>query len=561
MEGTVFGTAAYMSPEQAQGRTVDERSDVFSFGAVLYELLAGRQAFRGDTPFAVVAAVVNDEPPALQAPALLERIVLRCLAKLPGDRFQKTTDVKAALAQMAAGPAAQRSSVAVLPFANMSRDPDDEYLSDGLAEEIINLLAHVPGLKVTARTSSFAFRGKEQDVRRIAEALGVSSVLEGSVRRAGSRVRVTAQLINAQDGYHLWSERYDRELTDIFAIQDDIAQSIAGSLQVKLVSNPARHTPGFPAYEALLKARHHARTYLPEAHARAMEHCEQAIALDPQYAAPHSLLGFTYLFTTTSTGRPMPEVAPLVRHEARRALELDPFETDPHFLLGAIAATNDYNWPEAAREFQLAMASPSMPAEAHWARASFLMQPFGRFEESSAEMRRAVEKDPLSVLWRGVLMANLVYAGRYEQALQEGLKALDISESEIHPYLAFAEAYLALGRVAEAVASAETAHRNLPGQSMGTGMLAACLVRQGEKDRAAMLILEMGESPTPIWGRAWYHLLCGEVDAAAYWYEKMIDAREMFAVVYASSPYTAALRASPHWARLAGMMNLPHSSV
>jgi tetratricopeptide (TPR) repeat protein len=158
-------------------------------------------------------------------------------------------------------------------------------------------------------------------------------------------------------------------------------------------------------------------------------------------------------------------------------------------------------------------------------------------------------------------MANLVYAGRCEQALQEGLKALDISESEIHPRLAFAEAYLALGRVAEAVASAETAHRNLPGQSMGTGMRAACLVRQGENDRAAMLILEMGESPTPIWGRAWYHLLCGEVDAAAYWYEKMIDAREMFAVVYASSPYTAALRASPHWARLAGLMNLPHSSV
>jgi eukaryotic-like serine/threonine-protein kinase len=556
MEGTVFGTAAYMSPEQAQGRTVDERSDVFSFGAVLYELLAGRQAFRGDTPFAIVAAVVNDEPPALQAPALLERIVLRCLAKQPGDRFQKTTDVKAALSQIAVRPAAQRSSVAVLPFANMSREPDDEYFSDGLAEEIINLLAHVPGLKVTARTSAFAFRGKEQDVRRIAEALGVSNVLEGSVRRAGSRIRVTAQLINAEDGYHLWSERYDRELTDVFAIQDDIAQSIAGALQVKLVSNPARHTPNFPAYEALLKARHHARTYVPEAHARAREYCEQAIALDPQYAAPHALLGFTCFFETSHTGRPMPEVAPLVRREARRALELDPFETDPHFLLGAIAAVNDYNWSEATREFQLAMASPSVPAEAHWAYASVLMQPFGRFEESSAEMRRAVEKDPLSVIWRGVLVANLMLAGKYEHALQEGFKALDISESEIHPHMAMGEVYLALGRVGEAVACAERAHRNLPQQSMATGLLAACLVRRGEMDRAAMLIREMGDSPTPIWGRAWYHLLCGEVDAAAYWYEKMIDARDMFAVVYAASPYTAALRSSPHWPRLARMMNL-----
>ena len=149
----------------------------------------------------------------------------------------------------------------------MSRDPDDEYFSDGLAEEIINLLAHVPNLKVTARTSAFAFRGKEQDIRRIAEALGVGTILEGSVRRAGSRIRVTAQLINAEDGYHLWSERYDRELTDVFAIQDDIAQAIAGALQLKLAAKPARHTPDFPAYEALLKARHHCEN-LPAGGAR-----------------------------------------------------------------------------------------------------------------------------------------------------------------------------------------------------------------------------------------------------------------------------------------------------
>ena len=165
----------------------------------------------------------------------------------------------------------------------------------------------------------------------------------------------------------------------------------------------------------------------------------------------------------------MPEVAPLVRREARRALELDPFDTDPHFLLGAVAAAHDYNWPEAAREFQLAMASPSVSAEAHWAYASLYLSTFGRFEESTAEMRRAVEQDPLSVQWRGVLMGHLVCAGRYEEALQEGLKALDIAENEIHPHLAFGEAYLALGEVAEAVASAERAHRNLPQQSMATG--------------------------------------------------------------------------------------------
>ena len=256
---------------------------------------------------------------------------------------------------------------------------------------------------------------------------------------------MTAQLINAEDGYHLWSERYDRELTDVFAIQDEIAQAIAAALQLKLISKPARHTPNFPAYEALLKARHHARTYLPEAHARAKEYCEQAIALDPEYAAPHALLGFNYLLATTHTGRPMPEVAPLIRREARRALELDPFETDPHFLLGAVAAVHDYDWPEAAREFQLAMASPSVPAEAHWAYACLYLSTFGRFEESTAEMRRAVEQDPLSVIWRGVLMAHLVCAGRYEEALQEGLKALDISQNEIHPHLAIGRSLSGVG--------------------------------------------------------------------------------------------------------------------
>ena len=556
--GAIVGTVAYMSPEQAQGRTVDARSDVFSFGSVLYELLTGRQAFMGDTSLATLAAVVNDSPPRLEASRALEQIVRRCLAKEPRDRFQSMADVTAALEQTAVKPGRQHPSVAVLPFANMSRDPDDEYFSDGLAEELINLLAHVPDLKVTARTSSFAFRGREQDIRRIAESLGVGTILEGSVRRAGNRIRVTAQLINAADGYHLWSERYDRELIDVFAIQDDIAQAIAAALQLKLIAKADRHTPSVAAYEALLKARHHWRAYLPEAHARAKDYCDQAIALDPAYAEPHALLGLNYLLATTHS-RTMPDVAPMIRQEALRALELDPFETAPHFLLGAVAAAHDYDWSEAARHFQLAMASPAVPAEAHWAYAALYLSTFGRFEESTAQMKKAVERDPLSVLWRGILMGHLVCAGRFEEAIQEGQKALEIAAGEVHPYLALGEAYLALNRIDECLAAAETAYRNLPQQSMGGGLFAAALFKAGEKDRAETLLREIGDLPTPIWGRTWYHLLCGDLDAAASWYEKMIAAREIFAPVYANSLYTKELRASPHWARLARMMNLPVS--
>jgi serine/threonine-protein kinase len=553
--GVIAGTAAYMSPEQALGRPVDARSDVFSFGAVLYELLSGRKAFGGETALQTLTAIIHEASPVLDVPQL-DRIVKRCLAKEPGDRFQSMADVITALQQGVSDAGGRHASIAVLPFANMSRDPDDEYFSDGLAEEIINRLVHVADLKVTARTSSFAFRGKEQDIRGIADALGVRTILEGSVRRAGSRIRVTAQLINAEDGYHVWSERYDRELTDVFTIQDEIAQAIAGALQSTLGAKPAKHTPRFPAYEALLKARHHLRAYDPQAFVRAREYCEKAIAVDPAYAAPHALIAHIDFHASTLAGKPLVAVAADVRREAQRALDLDPFETDPHYLLAGLAAIHDYNWMEAEREIQMALASLSASAEVHWIRACMLSA-FGRFDESSAEMQRTVELDPLVPLWRGVLMAHLVCAERYDEALNESVTALDVSENEIHPHLGIAEAYLGLGRIDEALASAERAHRNLPQQSMGTGFLAAVLVRRGERDRADILLKKIGDAPTPIWGRVWYHLLCSEIAEAASWYEKMIVAREIFAPIYAMSPYTAELRASSYWPRLARMMNLP----
>jgi tetratricopeptide (TPR) repeat protein len=326
-------------------------------------------------------------------------------------------------------------------------------------------------------------------------------------------------------------------------------------LQLKLIPEPVRHTPNFPAYEALLKARHHMGNYQPEAHTRAEEYCRQAISLDPEYAAPHALLSFHYLFAATHTGN-IREVAPLIRREALRSLELDPSATGPHFLLASLASVHDYDWPQAAIEFRMSLAGPSPPAEAHWAYASLYLNTFGRFEEAAEEMRRGVEQDPLTVGWRGVVMCMLINAGRYEEALVEGQKALDISQAEIHPFMAMGEAYLGLGRVAEAAACAERAHRNFPQHSMGAGLLAACLVRQGERSRADLLLQEMGDLPTPLWGRAWFHLLCGEVDAGAEWFEKMIEARDMFTVMYVHSPYTKDLRASPRWAKLARMMNL-----
>jgi serine/threonine-protein kinase len=345
-EGTILGTAAYMSPEQAQGKSLDARSDIFSFGAVLYELLSGRQAFQGGSAMEVLSAVLRDEPPPLQAPEGVASLVRRCLAKEPADRFASMAEIEEALERMGPKPETEpQPSIAVLPFANMSADKENEYFSDGLAEEILNLLARVPGLKVTARTSSFAFRGKEQDIRKIAQTLNVRAILEGSVRRAGSRIRVTAQLIDAAGGHHIWSERYESELTDVFAVQDEIASAITAALRLKLAGQapaPRRHTPNLAAYEAWLKGRYYDRKITPEGLAKSKEYFEQAIGLDPDFAEAHAYLGGYYLGLWTTGLRSIREVAPMVRAQARRAVDLS--FTGAHALLGVLAAAYEYDW-------------------------------------------------------------------------------------------------------------------------------------------------------------------------------------------------------------------------
>ena len=563
VEGTVLGTAAYMSPEQAEGKPLDARSDVFSFGGVLYETLSGTRAFAGHTAAQVVSAVLRDDPPPLHAPAALDRIVRRCLQKEPAQRFQTMTDVRTALEQLSGKPVDQQPSIAVLPFADMSAGKDHEWFSDGLAEEIINALTRIPSLKVIARTSAFAFKGKHEDVRRIAEALGVTNVLEGSVRRAGSRIRVNSQLITAADGSHLWSERYDREMTDVFAIQDEIAQAIAVALQMKLAAKPAlaRHTPKLPAYEALLKGRHHMLRHSAESLARAKDCFEQAMALDPDYSEPHANLALNYFLLATSGMRSLKDTMPLVRAEAKEALNLEPSESGPHFLLGAVAAAYEYDWTKAAEHFAIATSRTSVPAEAHWAYASLYLQPLGRFQEAVFQMERAVEHDPLNAFWRGVLTSHLTHAQLYDRAIEQANEALKIDATHYVPHFTLGEAYATMGRWPEAIGALEQAHRIAPQDALGTGMLAGALVRLGKKTRADELIREMGAAPRPIFGRVLYHVLCSETEPAADWYERaIIEQRDPFALVFANVPLLGTFRQTSRWPKLARMMNLPDAA-
>ena len=350
----VVGTVAYMSPEQALGKRLDARSDIFSFGLVLYELVAGRRAFDGETSVHVLSAVLTAMPPPLTAVPALNQIVMRCIEKDPAQRFQTMAEVKEALERGVGRAAAGEPSIAVLPFANLSADKENEYFADGLAEEIINTLARLPGLKVIARTSAFAFKGRHEDVRQIARLLGVSNVLEGGVRRAGDRIRVTAQLVAAADGSQLWSERYDRSMADVFAMQDEIAGAIAVALKGRLAASPAerslrRRSPNLPAYEALLRGRHHLFKFTPDSWHRARASFEEAIARDATFADPHAELGLGYFIGGMHGMMPMSVASPIVRSEASRALELDPSDPLPRFLLGSIALANDYDWASRRR--------------------------------------------------------------------------------------------------------------------------------------------------------------------------------------------------------------------
>jgi eukaryotic-like serine/threonine-protein kinase len=566
MDGAIVGSAAYMSPEQAEGQPLDARSDIFSFGTVLYEMLAGSRAFAAATAMQVLRAVAQSDPPPLQTWPALDRIVQRCLRKSPGQRYQTITEVKAALEQVAREQAATtvaQPSIAVLPFANMSPDKENEYFSDGLAEEIINALTHIPGLKVIARTSAFAFKGQNTDVRRIAEALGVVHVLEGSVRKAGNRIRVTAQLITAADGTHLWSERYDRELADIFAIQDEIAQAIAGALEMKLAGTPAhrrRYTPNLAAYEAFLRGRHHVFRFTPESWSRGIECFQEAIALDPRYARPHAELGLAHLLAATNGVGMLRQSAALIRREAQLALDLDPSDPSPNFLIGVLAAVHDYDWSEAAARFQVALDQTPVASDIHWAYASFYLQPLGRFEEAAAEMQREVDLDPLNVVWRSVLSSHFTRAERYDDAIANADKALEINADHWLPLFFLCEVHVLSGALERAVAVAERAHRAAPWQEMNTGMLAGVLSRLGETDRAVHMIQSIKDSPLKATSMMLYHIVREEADAAADWFERMIEVRDPFAILYAQVPITKSLRASPRWARLAQLMNLPGSS-
>jgi TolB-like protein/tRNA A-37 threonylcarbamoyl transferase component Bud32/Flp pilus assembly protein TadD len=436
---TIMGTVAYMSPEQARGEEIDHRTDIWSLGVMLYEMLTGERPFIKDHEQALIYSILNDEPKSVSSlrseiPSYLESTIQKALEKDVTKRFQSVDEfIEAVKHPIAISTPKDDKSIAVLPFTNMSADPEQEYFCDGIAEEIINSLTKLKDLHVVARTSAFSFKGKNVKVQDIGNQLNVGYVLEGSVRKSGNKLRVTAQLINVTDGYHLWSDRYDRDLEDIFAIQDEISLAIVDKLKLKLfkeekaelIKHPTRD---IEVYNLYLRGRYHWQRFTVEDLKKSQKYFERAIELDPDYALPYAELAGGVYMQLAGGGQdllPPKETMPKAKDLLEKAIEKDPNNGEALSYMGLIHTWYEYDWKAA--EEMLKRANEVDPGWVSHNGYAFFLTRMGRLEEAIEEQIKAIELDPLSPLMYNNAGHFCYDARQYDRALEYCQLALDLN--------------------------------------------------------------------------------------------------------------------------------------
>jgi serine/threonine protein kinase/tetratricopeptide (TPR) repeat protein len=581
--GKVVGSIDYMSPEHARGEEVDQRTDVWSLGVVLYEMLTGERPFRGGNDQAVLYQILNGQPRPLSdhvtdVPPNIEHAVRKALLKTLHERYRSIDELMADLTDDGRGDLpttlslraplpAERSgpSIAVLPFVDMSPEGDQEYFCDGMAEELIHLLTRVPGLRVASRTSAFQWKGKPQDLAEIRERLAVQTALEGGVRKSGNRLRITAQLVDLAGGFQLWSGRYDREITDVFAIQDEIAGTIVDTLKIELVGKlgplPARTTaPDFEIYNLYLQGRFHWNKRTAEGLAKSVSYFEQTIERDPGYARGYAGLADAYLLLGVYGFARPAEVMPKARQAAMRALAIDDRAAEVYTSLGFLEAVYDWFWGNAERDFKRAIElDPHYPTAHHWYAINFLT-PLGRFEEAAQELKIARELDPLSLAINASLGLLSYYARRYDEAAVAYLRTLEIDPRFAMAHLFLGQTLAALGRGDEAVAEITTALSLAPATVEMEAALGQAYAVAGRPEEARQVLAGLarrGEetyvSPALV---ASVHAALGEGEAALTWLERACEERAADLAWIGVRPVFDGLRDEPRFAALIERLGL-----
>jgi serine/threonine protein kinase/tetratricopeptide (TPR) repeat protein len=579
--GVVMGTFPYMSPEQALGRPVDFRSDQFSFGAIVHEMLTGRRVFARASAPETMTAVIREEPEPLEraapgTPAPLRKIVERCLAKEPAGRYASTRELARDLARLedgipesggrspAAGVPAALPSVAVLPFVNMSADPENEFFADGITEDVIAHLAKIRTLRVTSRTSVMAFKKHEQSLREIGATLGVGMLVEGSVRRSKNRVRIVAQLVDPHTDEHVWTETYDRDLDDIFAIQTDVALQIAAALRAELTLDERarigrRPTRDLDAYQVYLQGRHHFQEFTKAGSARALVLFEQAVARDPLFALAYAGIAQAHVEGVIGgiSGVVPVEAFARAQQAVSHALALDDGLAEAHGIAGLLRFTRDFDWKGAEAEFRLALKLSPNSADS-CLQLGWLCSAQGRFDESLALMRRARELDPLAI--RSDLANELMRAGRTHEALAEAERALALDASYPRLHTVFGWACLTLGRTAEGLAALERAVELLPESALFRAQLGQALGMAGHEGRARAILAELEALARTQYVAAYYlahvHTGLGEREAAIDCLERALEERSGAIYGIKGSYLFASLRDHPRFQALLARMNL-----
>jgi len=526
-----------MSPEQVRGEALDSRSDLFALGIVLYEMATGNLPFQGSTTGLIFSEILNHSPltPRDKQPDLpqaLNQIILKALEKNAELRYQSAKEILTDLKRLkreldsdsrltsATTRSEELASIAVLPFLNMSADPENEYFSDGLSEDLVNALSQLPELKVASRTSAFRFRGSHLDVRQIGQQLGVGTILEGSVRRAGSRLRITAQLVSADNGYQLWSERYDRQMADVFDIQDEIVASIVDALVPTLLgeASPAvlPSTKNLEAYELYLKGRHYWHQRSPATLRVAIQCFEETIKLDPGYALPYAGLADcygilrVYGWISADEGRPPAHAAMI------QALKLAPSLWEANFSRAFFKFYFERDWREAGPYFEKAIAvNPrSSLAEAYY--GVFLATGWDG-DNAVAHTSRALELDPLSPFIHGLAAATLHSLGRFEDAERAAQQALELQADYMLGLWIRGLALCGLERNEEAIEVLERT-ATLSRAPIFVGVLGLGYARAGRADDANRLLDELDDRASrgeyvPEFSRLAIHVGQGDVVA------------------------------------------------